>query len=183
MRGQSADAILPEHQSLAVGDVMPTDPDGGFEVRVVDLERALVLYVDQDVAAARRRAPFTPGVPAGLAATGAMLDTAMPARFAVSWAFMLEPLAGGGTRLIERIRGRMEADGRVPRLLGSTLGFGVFVMTQRQMLGIRARAERLGRDRAALHREVVEIVDRAMTVAEAPGTLPPAPSGGTAQAG
>jgi hypothetical protein len=108
-----------------------------------------------------------------------MLDTAMAARFAVSWAFVLEPLPGGRTRLVERIRGRMESEAGVPQLMGRMLGFGIFVMTQRQMLGLKARAERLGRDRAALHREVVEIVDRAMTAVEAPaeGASPPATEG------
>ena len=33
MKGSSADRILPEHQGLAVGDVVPTDSSGGFEVR------------------------------------------------------------------------------------------------------------------------------------------------------
>jgi hypothetical protein len=173
MRGSSADSILPEHQSLAVGDVVPTDPGGGFIVKAVDLERTLVLYVDQEVVASRAR---TMGdVPAGLAASGAFLETSMPPSFSVSWAFVLEPLPDGQTRLIERIRGRMMMDGGAPRFLGPILGFGIFVMTQRQMLGLKTRAERLGRDRAALHREVVEIVDRAMTVAPdaAEGAAPP----------
>jgi len=41
-------------------------------------------------------------------------------------------------------------------------------MTQRQMLGIRARAEKLARDREALQRDVDQVVDRAM--ADTPGT-------------
>ena len=56
MKGRSADTILPEHQTLAVGDIVPTDPGGGFEVRVLDPERALVLMVDDELAA-RRRTP------------------------------------------------------------------------------------------------------------------------------
>jgi hypothetical protein len=41
-------------------------------------------------------------------------------------------------------------------------------MTQRQMLGIRARAEKLARDREALHRDVDEVADRAMSAEPAP---------------
>jgi len=54
-------------------------------------------------------------------------------------------------------------------MMAPFLGFGVFVMTQRQMLGIRARAEKLARDREALHRDIDQVVERAMTEpAEAP---------------
>jgi hypothetical protein len=65
----------------------------------------------------------------------------MPEEFAASWAFALEPLDDGRTRLIERFRVRF--DGAAPgfRLIGPIMGFGVFVMVRRQLLGIRDRAE------------------------------------------
>src|SRR3990172_10244978 len=59
MKGASSATILPEHQSLAVGDLVPTDPGGGFVVKVVESEHALVLYVDPEVLAARH-APTQP---------------------------------------------------------------------------------------------------------------------------
>ena len=79
-------------------------------------------------------------MPAGLAASGAMLSQ-IPKDFAASWAFVLEPLEGGRTRLIERFRIRFGASGSGFRAVGPFMGFGVFVMLPRQMLGIRQRAQ------------------------------------------
>jgi hypothetical protein len=142
MDGTSADRILAEHQSLAVGDTVPTDPTGGFVVRVLAPGEALVLFVDGDTMAARRAPVGDVEVPAGLAASGKFLETAVPPDFAASWTFVLRPLDGGRTRLVERFRARMGSQTAGPRFLGPLLGFGVFVMTQKQMTGIRTRAER-----------------------------------------
>ena len=79
-------------------------------------------------------------VPAGLAASGAFLGRT-PQDFAASWAFVLVPLDGGRTRLIERFRVRFEAPAPTFRVIGPVMGFGVFVMVRRQLLGIKARAE------------------------------------------
>jgi hypothetical protein len=164
MKGKSSDSILPEFQQLAVGDIVPTDPDGGFVVKVVEPEHALVLYVDQDTVAARGPLGATVDeVAPGLAFSGRFLQTATPSRFSAAWAFMLEEIEGGQTRLVERVRVRMDTTSSGSRLLGPALGFGVFVMTQRQMLGIKARAEKLARGREVLHRDVDEIIERAMT--------------------
>ena len=139
MKGRSADTILPEHQSLAVGDIVPTDPGGGFEVRVLDPERALVLMVDDELAA-RRRAPAEGGgeaTTAGLEASGRFMQASMPPRFAISWAFVLRPLDGGRTRLVERMRGSFGEATAGSRARGPLPGFGIFVMTRRQMLGLK----------------------------------------------
>jgi hypothetical protein len=149
MKGRSADQILPEFQSLAVGDLVPTDPAGGFVVQLVEPERALVLLVDSEIAA-RQRGPAAAGAtetqdegPAGLEASGRFLQASMPPEFAVSWAFVLEPRDGGRrTRLVERIRGRFGSASSGSRLLSPALGFGMFLMTQRQLRGIKRRAER-----------------------------------------
>jgi hypothetical protein len=144
MKGRSADAILPEHQSLAVGDIVPTDPAGGFEVKVLDPERALVLMVDDELVA-RRRTPVEgdgEATTAGLEASGRFMQASMPPRFAVSWAFVLRPLDGGRTRLVERMRGSFGEATAGSRTFGPLLGFGIFVMTRRQMLGLKARVER-----------------------------------------
>jgi hypothetical protein len=66
--------------------------------------------------------------------------------FAASWAFVLEPNASGGTRLIERSRARMEAPSSAATFLRPIFGFGVFVMIRRQLLGIRDRVEVVGQD-------------------------------------
>jgi len=97
-----------------------------------------------------------------------VLETATPPQFTAAWIFALEPLDGGRTRLIERFRVRMDGGTPASRFLAPVLGFGVFVMTQRQMLGIKARAEKLTRDRAALHRDVDAVVEQAMATEAAP---------------
>ena len=163
MKGSSAEVIDPELQRLAVGDMMPTDPNGGFMVKVIEAGRALVLFVDPEILAARRPAGAgTVEVSPGVALSGRFLETATPPRFSAAWSFVLEPLGEGRTRLIERFRARLGVASAGSRLLGPALGFGMFVMIRRQMLGIQARAEKLARGREVLHRDVDEIVDRAM---------------------
>ncbi len=140
MRGRSADRIVPEWQELRVGDIVPTHPDGGFEARVVEPNTALVLYVDTGLMTAQASAGDGAPVPAGLQASGAFLS-ATPSEFAASWAFVLEPVGTERTRLIERVRYWGETSTATKPAL-AMLGFGVFVMMQRQMVGIRTRAER-----------------------------------------
>jgi hypothetical protein len=144
MNHPSVERIVPEWQSLAVGDVVPTHPSGGFVVKAMEPGRSLVLYNDTPTLAAQQAAAAERGVeamPSNLRASGAFLENAGP-EFAASWAFVLEPVPEG-TRLIERFRARMSG-GPMPWLLKPIVGFGVFIMTRRQMLGIRTRAERLG---------------------------------------
>lgn len=153
-RGRSADAVVPEWGAIAVGDILPTHPGGGFEVAVLEPERALVLrsdtaLVERQAEAARAAAEGSKDAGTGLEAattgvqaSGAMLST-MPHDFEASWAFVLEPLAGDRTRLIERFRVRFGDTSGTPPFALPLLGFGVFVMLQKQMEGIRRRAERL----------------------------------------
>jgi hypothetical protein len=144
MRGSSADRIVPAWQGLEVGDVMPNAPGSGFAVRTVEPGRALVLFADTALVAsqaAERELGSESEVPAGLAASGAMLRQT-PQDFAASWAFALEPLEGGGTRLIERFRVRFGAASPAFRVVAPVMGFGVFAMMRRQMLGLRERAQR-----------------------------------------
>ena len=105
MKGRSTDTILPEHQALAVGDIIPTDPNGGFEVKVIEPERALVLLVNNEIVARRTDAGrIDAAATPGLAASGRFMQASMSPEFAVSWAIVLQPLDGGRTRLIERVR-------------------------------------------------------------------------------
>ncbi len=143
MRGKSADRIVPEWQAIEVGDVMPNSPGGGFSVRVVEPGRTLVLYSDTDLVASQAAAAEASDVvdmPKGVAASGAILRRT-PTEFAASWTFVLEPLDLGRTRLIERFRVRFGEATPAFRFIAPTMGFGVFVMLQRQMLGIRDRAQ------------------------------------------
>jgi hypothetical protein len=144
MNQGSSREIVPEYQSIEVGQVLPTHAGGGFVVKFAETGKALVLYLDstivRDQAVVAEEKPATERK-ANIQATGKFLNTAMPGRFAASWAFVLEPTGSGGTRLIERFRVAMEASSSVPAsVLGPVLGFGVFAMTRRQMLGIRDRA-------------------------------------------
>ena len=146
MRGPSARTIDPELQDLAEGDLVPTHPGGGFIARIVEAPRALVLYLDaaiarEQLANASREGTMTAAMPARLQMAGSMGEMTMP-DFRVSWAFVLEDAPGGGTHLIERFRVRT-GEPSLPQRLGMPfMGYGVFVMTRKQMLGIKARAER-----------------------------------------
>jgi hypothetical protein len=145
MKGSSSDVIRPELQSLAIGDLLPTDPDGGFEVRLLEPNRALVVFIDAALVEAQRGAQAE-GISStetpGLAASGRFLELASPPDFAVSWAFVLQPAGPGDTRLIERTCGRFGAQTGASKALLPLMGFGVFVMMRKQLLGIRERAER-----------------------------------------
>lgn len=152
MNRPSSDRIVPELQRLAVGDVVPTHPGGGFEVRVLEPGEALVLYADRALIEAQKASASgsIKEASVNVQATGMALEKTMQGDFTASWAFVLEPRADGGTRLIERFRGRMEMPAtpagaptppRVPEFAGKALVFGLFVMVRRQLLGIRDRAE------------------------------------------
>lgn len=143
MRGRSAHDLLPDLAELSVGDVMPTHPCGGFVVKAIEPYRSLVLYLDTalvaEQAAAAERDPAPESTPANLRTSGAFMASA-GSEFAASWAFVLEPTATG-TRLVERMRARLTGGGTVAPITAPALGFGVFLMMRRQMLGIRERAE------------------------------------------
>jgi hypothetical protein len=148
MKGTSAEAIVPELQKIAVGDTLPTHPDGGFEVRLVEPKRALAVYLDGEIVKGWQKKPAesisTKETP-GLAMSGSFLGTASPQDFKIEWAWVLEPAGPSQTRLIERTRGWFGEGNAASKATMPMLGFGVFVMMRRQMLGIRDRAERLAR--------------------------------------
>ena len=145
-RGSSAEAIVPAWQELKVGDILPTHPGGGFEVVVAEPGRALV--VRSDTALVRTQAEAAKAAPTGgldsatvgVQASGAVLGST-PQDFSASWAFVLEPVGEGQTRLIERFRVWYGEGSPAARFVMPFVGFGVFVMLQRQMTGIRERAE------------------------------------------
>jgi hypothetical protein len=146
MRGRSADRIVEAWQDLAIGQIMPTHPGGGFEVKLVEPNRTLVLYGDPSTMQPRAAAE-SEAMPAGLAASGTFLAQT-PSEFRASWAFVLEPVGPNRTRLIERMRYWGGEGTPVAKAALSLLGFGAFVMMQRQMTGIRSRAEQLAIEEA-----------------------------------
>ena len=141
MRGRSAERIVDAWQDLAVGDVVPTHPGGGFKVKVLEPNRALVLFGDPSTMQPMTH-PEGEGLPAGLAASGSFL-AATPSEFRASWSFVLDPLGPNRTRLVERMRYWSAEGTPVSKAALSLLGFGAFVMMQRQMSGIRTRVEQL----------------------------------------
>ncbi|HJP87691.1 MAG TPA: hypothetical protein VJ850_01495 [Candidatus Limnocylindrales bacterium] len=160
MNMPSADRIVPELQHLAVGDIVPTHPGGGFVVRELEPGHALVLYADRALvesqagaahgaaADASKEGAGIETASANVRATGLYLEKAMRGDFQASWAFIVEPNGVGGTRLIERFRGHMPTTSpeddelpAAPKLAGAMLLFGLFVMVRRQLQGIRDRAE------------------------------------------
>lgn len=156
MRGRSADSITPALQAFGVGDVVPTHPDGGFLVRYLEPERALVLSMDTALARAQADAAKArrlggggeDATPANLRAAGSFMSGSGLTEFGASWAFVLRDLGDGRTRLVERFRVRVDAEPSPGSRIGLPfLGFGVFVMLRRQLLGIRERAEATARER------------------------------------
>lgn len=139
----SAETILPEFQALAVGDMVPTHPGGGFVARVVEPGAALVLYLD-DVMVKEQATEQADD--RSMADGEGVRDMDMPA-FRVSWAFVLEAEPGGGTRLVERIRMHIQLTAAQRRGV-PMLALGLFTLMRSQMLGIKRRAEGTSRQDA-----------------------------------
>jgi hypothetical protein len=106
----SARRIISELQNLKVGDKL-APMEGAFIVAALDPPRSMVL-----------------------------VSRNKQGHIAMSWTFLLEPLPGGRTRFIERIRGRYDIN-----LAGLLLYVAIepadFVMMRKQMLNLKRRAE------------------------------------------
>jgi hypothetical protein len=145
MLGNSSRELLPELQELHVGQLLPVGPGIGFRVEVLEPEHALVLYGDQQLFEhAQWEVGETSDETPGLKFVDA-LSRANMSDFAVSWAFILEPIEGGRTRLLERFRAR-RTPGPAAAVVGPLIDVGHFLMTRRQMLGIRQRVEEFNGD-------------------------------------
>ena len=147
MLGHSTREILPDLQDLRVGQFIPFAPKVGFRVDVLEPGRALVLYLDDELVKQQEqaaRAAEAGGEPveaesAGLKVVGGLAGANMSS-FRVSWAFVLEPLDGDRTRLLERFRTR-SAPGPAAAITGPLIDHGHFLMTRKQLLGIKERVE------------------------------------------
>lgn len=111
----SADQIVQEWQHVTVGDSFRLHPDIALHVVVVEPDHALVIQG---------------GVPMG--------DAAPPYDF--TWAFVLNELTDGTTRLV--IRERYTFTRWWASLVVDSVSFVSFGMTRKMLHGIRARAER-----------------------------------------
>lgn len=116
---RSADRVVPEWQSVEVGDPFRLHPD--LALRVARIDPGEVLVVEGGVS------------PTGEATSGS------DAPYDFSWAFVLVPVGPDATRLIIRERYRYHAPW--VRLMVEPISVISCVMTERMMRGIRDRAE------------------------------------------
>jgi hypothetical protein len=126
----SARELHPELQSLELGQVLPATPEGtdGFEVLAIEPEHALVLggLFDPE---AKKQLPFA---------------SARPPRFwQVTWAFALEPLDEGRTRLHVRVRAAFSSDQRLHAAWVTPVHQ---LMETAQLHNLKRRAEGRARD-------------------------------------
>jgi len=134
---EGAETILEEFQDLAEGDLVPTHEQGGFVAKVVEPDEALVLFLDDSMV--REQVEEIVADRTGDEEAAARMGMDMPP-YRVSWAFVLEDLPGGRTRLIERLRFELDATDNQWRAR-PVLEMGVFALLRSQMEGIKARAE------------------------------------------
>jgi hypothetical protein len=85
-----------------------------------------------------------------------MSGTSFP-EFSASWAFYLKPTDDGKTRLIERFRARTPGSGPATAVMGEVMGTGIMLLTRKQMLGIKERAERAIDESTGAHEPHIEI--------------------------
>ena len=122
----SADRIVPEWQSVQVGQRLIEASDGRnwFTVELVEPNRTLVLRTIIDLLSGRSVDP----------------NGRLPRAYADGvWSFNLRPADGGQTRLVARSRGKT-----LPALLTRPFGLAVgdtahFIMQTRQFHGLRTR--------------------------------------------
>jgi proline iminopeptidase len=124
---RSADRIHPEWQSISVGHHMPSTPDGSVWWEVAALERGHFLGLRMSVDLRGR--PFDPKKPPPRSYSDSL------------WAFLLEPLPGGRTRLVASGYWAFR-----PAWLQGIFGFlflepSTWLMQTRQFAGIKRRAE------------------------------------------
>ncbi len=130
---ESAWDVLPELQSLEVGQILAARPEGedGYEVLAIEPERALVLGGLYDVEGQKQLA----------------FSAERPSTFwQVTWAFVLVPLGENETRLLVRAR----SDFAPPSMKWKAAWMAPVhhFMEREQLRNIRARAERRARETA-----------------------------------
>ena len=124
----SAQNILPKHQDLKVGDLIPLaavkgGQSFGIPVAILEPNQRLVLRGDTRLDQAVK----------GMAVTGGYLAT--------SWGWYLQPLDLRHTRLVERFRCDWNPSLMNQLLMRVVMEPGSFVMEHKMLLGIKERAE------------------------------------------
>lgn len=120
----SAGRVLPECQSLEVGDTIALEPEGsGYTVAALEPNHYLVLETQAE-------------------GDGVLDEVFRAAGAASTWTFLLEELDDGGTRLVARWRARWHLQNSpLSFLIGVTLDPIEFLMEQKMLRGIKQRAE------------------------------------------
>jgi hypothetical protein len=116
-RRRSADCVVPELQTIAIGELFPAAPGAMDGFHLLDFETARYLVLGWK--------PEPDATPI------------------VTWAFVLEERPDGETRLIVRARGgRAYPFYGLPQCIGLPfVRFGHAIMERRQLLGIASRVE------------------------------------------
>lgn len=116
----TADHILPECQTLAVGDEVRLGKNGPvYKVAVLEPGRALILRMPD-----QKTLEFS--------------DPQSPDYYDATWGFIVEPVDMENTRLI--IRGRGRANAFMGRLINHIIVPISFIMEQKMLRGIKSRA-------------------------------------------
>jgi hypothetical protein len=124
---KSATRILPEHQHIAIDDIIPDGPPGTAWFRVVSFEpnRSLVLYSDSHPRF------MTPAF---------LHKTRWASSGEFTWNFILRPLPNDRTRFI--LRTRLNLLPRALLTVGAPLWYlGDFLQARAVLLGFKKRAE------------------------------------------
>jgi hypothetical protein len=127
-RVTSAHQIMPEHQHLEVGDLVPVAPDGnGFVVAAIQPGQMVTLRARYDMATGE---PLTSRDP-------------LPQEYMdCSWTWLLRPVDEVRTRLVIRMRIDYNPSLANAFLYRAFIEPGSFIMERRMMQGIKERAER-----------------------------------------
>ncbi|ACZ22061.1 hypothetical protein Sked_21410 [Sanguibacter keddieii DSM 10542] len=128
---RSADRVMPELQSLDVGDTVRLAPRVALTVEEVVPGRAVVLSGDCD--------PTDPREPLVLDDHGRAVTSTGPAPYEFSWAFVLVPTGEDTCRLV--VRERYGYTAAWSAAVAEPVGWVSAVMTQRMLRGIRDRAQ------------------------------------------
>jgi len=133
----SAEQIVPEFQNLAVGDKVHIAPETPLRVTRLEPKRILVLHAIMNPFTAQ---PVDPEDPA----PGPIMNW--------SWAFLLNELGDGTTRLLIRVRANYRPGWLAP-LVYTILEPAHFVMERKMLLGIKERVEETAENWNDLYRE------------------------------
>jgi hypothetical protein len=123
--GHFSTRVVPELQSIAVGDKVFINSAVSYTVEIDDKPTVFALYSGGDAAGDLRAA-----------------DSAKATKASTSWVWVMKPITPNQTRLILRIRGDMRGQGAfVAWLFNNPLDFGGALFANKTLNGIKATAE------------------------------------------